>query len=113
MSRVACVFCQIVRGASAEVVATWPDALAIQPLRPVVAGHLLVLPRVHVPDAMTDPVVTAATMQRAASIAHPPCNLITSAGWAATQTVFHLHIHIVPRSDGDGLHLPWTGAPGE
>ena len=36
------------------------------------------------------------------------CNLITSVGAAATQTVKHLHIHIVPRHEGDGLHLPWT-----
>ncbi len=39
-----------------------------------------------------------------------PCNLITSAGREATQTVFHLHIHVVPRRDGDGLALPWTPA---
>jgi diadenosine tetraphosphate (Ap4A) HIT family hydrolase len=36
-------------------------------------------------------------------------NFITSAGRDATQTVFHLHIHIVPRHAGDGLALPWTG----
>ena len=35
-------------------------------------------------------------------------NLITSAGIPATQSVLHLHIHIVPRYENDGLHLPWT-----
>jgi histidine triad (HIT) family protein len=35
-------------------------------------------------------------------------NLITSQGAAATQTVMHLHLHLVPRTDGDGLKLPWS-----
>jgi histidine triad (HIT) family protein len=38
-----------------------------------------------------------------------PCNIITSVGAEATQTVFHLHLHVVPRRFGDGLALPWTG----
>jgi diadenosine tetraphosphate (Ap4A) HIT family hydrolase len=37
------------------------------------------------------------------------CNFITSAGAAATQSVPHLHVHVIPRRDGDGLALPWTG----
>lgn len=39
---------------------------------------------------------------------HEAANLITSRGGAATQTVFHLHVHVVPREAGDGLALPWT-----
>lgn len=104
-----CVFCAIVAGqAPATVVAEWPDALAIVPHRPVVPGHVLVIPRTHVRDFADDPEVTAATMRRAAELARGPANLITSAGEEATQTVFHLHVHIVPRADGDGLPLPWT-----
>jgi histidine triad (HIT) family protein len=48
-------------------------------------------------------------MSAAAELATPPCNIITSAGSDATQTVFHLHLHVVPRRAGDGLALPWTG----
>ena len=68
------------------------------------------LPRVHVPDAGTDPDVTAAVMRRAAELMaeHGAANLITSRGAAATQTVFHLHVHVVPRRPGDGLMLPWS-----
>lgn len=47
-------------------------------------------------------------MYRAAEIAPHPSNLITSAGAEATQSVFHLHVHIVPRGENDGLALPWT-----
>lgn len=105
-----CVFCRIAAGtAAATVVAEWPDAIAIVPLGPVTPGHLLVIPRCHVADATTEPVVTASVMQRALEVAPWPFNLITSAGADATQTVFHLHVHVVPRRPGDGLTLPWTG----
>jgi histidine triad (HIT) family protein len=72
--------------------------------------HLLVLPRVHVADAGCDPEVTAAVMRRAAALMAglPAANLITSKGAEATQTVYHLHVHLVPRVAGDGLPLPWT-----
>jgi histidine triad (HIT) family protein len=105
-----CVFCEIVAGrAPAAIVAEWPDAMAIVPLHEVTPGHLLVIPKGHVSDARVDPIVAGAAFARAASIATGPVNLITSAGSVATQTVFHLHVHVVPRRPGDGLSLPWTG----
>lgn len=104
-----CVFCAIVAGqAPATIVDEWPDAIAIVPHRPVVEGHVLVIPKTHVADFADDPEVTAATMRRVAQIGTVPANVITSAGESATQTVFHLHVHIVPRAFGDGLTLPWT-----
>lgn len=91
------------------------DAYAVmfEPLNPVTRGHRLIVPKLHVCHAAEDPLVTAMTMRLAADLAARerlvPCNLITSVGRAATQTIPHLHIHIVPRRSGDGLHLPWTG----
>jgi histidine triad (HIT) family protein len=112
---IACVFCRIVAGqAPVEITAIWHDAIAIIPLNPVTDGHMLVISRQHVTDAADDPDVTAATMRRAAELAAAsPCNLITSRGSQATQTVFHLHIHVVPRRAGDGLALPWTNKGGD
>lgn len=108
-----CVFCAIVAGrASATIVGRWSDALTFTPRRGgVVPGHMLIVPRVHVADAVEDPMVTAATMARAAEYAGTvgPCNIITSVGREATQTVFHLHIHVLPRRAGDGVMLPWPG----
>ncbi len=107
----ACVFCLIVAGrAPATVVWRWPEVIAIRPRRPVAAGHVLVIPRRHVADVAANPAVSAATMRAAAELAgeHRAANVITSRGSAATQTVFHLHLHVVPRADGDGLPLPWT-----
>ncbi|MFC0533137.1 HIT family protein [Phytohabitans kaempferiae] len=103
-----CVFCAIIAGTEpATIINRWPDAIAIVPRHPVTTGHLLVIPTVHVRDALQDPTVTGTCMSRAAQLARHACNLITSVGSPATQTVFHLHIHIVPRHSGDGLALPW------
>lgn len=77
----------------------------------IAAGHMLIIPRRHVPDFSTDAAASAAVMARAAEIAGDftgPVNLIASRGAAATQTVNHLHLHLVPRRAGDGLALPWT-----
>lgn len=110
-----CVFCAIIRGhAPAEYVHSWPDAIAIVPLAPVTPGHVIVIPRVHVGHFTTDPDVTMRTMARAAMLARKmepagDWNLITSKGKHATQTIRHLHVHLVPRRAGDGLALPWTG----
>lgn len=106
-----CVFCAIVAGtAEATVVRQWTDAVAIRPLNPVTPGHVLVIPNVHVDDVGDDPAVSARAMACAAELAAelPAANVITSKGSAATQTVFHLHVHVVPRAAGDGLPLPWT-----
>ncbi|MFI0742418.1 HIT domain-containing protein [Streptomyces sp. NPDC021100] len=107
-----CVFCRIIAGTEpATVVREWDDALAIMPRGGVNAMHTLVIPRRHVDNAVVDPAITALTMARAAELgAELDCdlNLITSVGPLATQTVPHLHIHLLPRAEGDGLPLPWT-----
>lgn len=111
-----CVFCTIVAGQSpATIVAEWDDAIAFRPLTPVTPGHMLVVPRVHVADAAEDPAVFAATAWRASELAagHLASNIITSAGRAATQSVFHLHVHVVPRSPDDGLMVPWGTVYGD
>lgn len=107
----ACVFCGIVNSGKG-VLRDYPHAVVFEPLNPVVKGHLLVVPKCHVADASADASITAATMAVAAqelALLGRPANLITSIGKEATQSVFHLHVHIVPRVAGDGLALPWTG----
>lgn len=103
-----CPFCGIIAGTiPATVLKDWDMAIAIVPLDPIVDGHILVLPKMHVADFTVLPQATAEVMACAAQLATPPCNLITSAGAEATQSVFHMHVHIVPRSENDGLALPW------
>lgn len=103
-----CPFCEIVAGrAPATIVREWSECVAIVPLKPVVEGHVIVMPKLHVADFTTQPCVSAAVMLCASELAEAPSNIITSAGREATQSVFHLHLHIVPRADDDGLALPW------
>lgn len=114
-----CVFCDIVSGREpAEWVLrpdTWPDAVAFFPLNPVTEGHTLIVPKVHVKDFAEDPEVFAMTARRAAELMRftpRAMNVITSRGREATQSVFHLHLHLVPREKNDGLALPWYSGKG-
>lgn len=106
-----CPFCgRVERG---EYDAGDAFAVTFRPLKPVGPGHRLFVPRVHVADALEDPNVTAMTMRFASEWAAQegvgPCNLITSRGPEASQSVYHLHVHLLPRLKHDGLALPWTG----
>lgn len=88
--------------------------VAFQPLSPVAPGHRLYVPAEHVSDATIDPALFGRIMAEAAHHTRDfyqvaSFNLITSVGRNATQTVRHLHVHAIPRREGDGLLLPWTG----
>lgn len=106
-----CPFCEIAADrAPARIVRRWPDALALHPLNPVTDWHLLVIPVRHVATAATDPHLTGRVASYAAALvaeAGWQANLIANVGPAASATVDHLHWHIVPRTPGDGLALPW------
>jgi histidine triad (HIT) family protein len=109
-----CPFCEIIAGrAPAVILEEWTGAMAIKPLNPVTPGHVLIIPKVHVADFAVSPLVSATVMEYAARFTVEwgvgDANVITSRGAAATQTVEHLHLHVIPRTVGDGLHLPWTG----
>lgn len=108
-----CIFCKIVHGlAPAQIVEEWEEVIAFVPLEPVTKGHILIVPKEHVSDYRQNPRVTGLTAAAAAEYASTikqQSNLITSAGELATQSVFHLHMHVVPRRRGDGLKLPWSG----
>jgi len=110
-----CVFCAKLRSSKPEDSyqdTEFADVVSFEPLNPVVPGHRLFVHRKHTARASEDPMITGRVFEAAATYAtHSPddFNLITSDGFHATQSVYHLHIHYVPRRPGDGLHLPWTG----
>jgi histidine triad (HIT) family protein len=118
-----CIFCKIVAGElPAAVVASDDRALAFLDINPATRGHTLVIPRAHVEDIREidtdDLAATAALAQRIAGRARERLgadgvNLLHSSGSAAWQTVFHFHIHVIPRYLGDPLRLPWVPAPGD
>jgi histidine triad (HIT) family protein len=91
-------------------------------INPATRGHALVIPRRHAANLLQvdaeDLAATVAAAQRLARNASERLgadgvNLINSCGSAAWQTVFHLHIHVIPRYADDPLHLPWIPAPGD
>ena len=113
VSKEPCPFCEIaVELAPATIVEEWASCMAIVPLNPVVPGHVIVFPLDHVVDFAESPAVTGEVARRTAELAKRlglrTANMITSMGEAATQSVFHLHWHLVPRAEDDGLTLPWT-----
>lgn len=108
------MFCDIVVGEAPcprHFAEMGEHSVVFEPLNPVTPGHLLVVPKRHVDNAAEDPKLTAKVMLAASVMAgkFPSANIITSIGAPATQRVHHLHLHVVPRREGDGLHLPWTG----
>ena len=107
----ACVFCQIVAGEiAAQVVLDEPDLLGFLDTRPVFKGHVLLVTREHVdalpdlPARMREPLLEA-TQRLARAVVE---GLGAQGSFVATNTVVsqsvrHLHVHVVPRTKGDGL----------
>lgn len=118
-----CIFCKIVAGdLPATIVDEDERTIAFMDINPATRGHALVIPRAHTPDLLSiDPhelAAVASAAQRLAArakqrLAADGVNLINSCGAAAWQTVFHFHIHVVPRYEGDPLRLPWVPSPGD
>lgn len=113
-----CAFCAIIAGDDASVETIHEDKtwIAFFPVDPATPGHTLVIPRRHVSDLwrleapLSDDLMTAVIrVGRAIQSTLTPegMNLITSAGRTAEQTVFHVHLHIVPRWHKDGFGKIW------
>ncbi len=116
-----CDFCDIARGEDPAWFLYEQDAtVAFLPLKPVVEGHTLVVPREHVTnlweldralagDLIQSIVKIAGAIHRA--LAPDGLNLIQSNGEAASQSVFHVHFHLVPRWKGDKMGEIWPPSP--
>ena len=114
---VVCPFCDIVkRKVPAEVVYETPHTLAFFPLQPATHGHTMVITKEHfdtflgVPRELVPALWQAVTdVGRALNaVLHPEgMNVISSAGAAASQSVFHVHVHLVPRWSNDAVGEIW------
>lgn len=113
-----CVFCKLARGEepTTEIVCEAENWIAFFPLHPATPGHTLIIPRKHVRDLWEadlslgcELMVATVRVGRVIEQVLDPegMNLITSAGTTAEQTVFHLHLHIVPRWHRDGFGQIW------
>jgi histidine triad (HIT) family protein len=123
MSPEDCIFCKIVAGElPATVVDEDEQTIAFMDINPATRGHALVVPRTHAADLMEiEPDQLAAVSAAAQRLARrvkqrlgaDGVNVINSCGAVAWQTVFHFHLHVIPRYQGDPLRLPWQPAPGD
>jgi histidine triad (HIT) family protein len=116
-----CVFCEIVaRRSPASCVAESDIALAFLTTGPLRDGHTLVIPKRHVvelPDASAAEMAAVfglageVARQQRAALGSAGENLLLASGRAAEQSVFHLHVHVVPRREGDGIDMNawWEG----
>jgi histidine triad (HIT) family protein len=118
-----CLFCGIVAGeVPAQIVDSDEHTVAFMDINPATRGHALVVPREHSADLMeiTDEdlertMVAARRLARKMDGTLEPdgFNLLNACRPAAWQTIFHYHLHVIPRYDDDPLKLPWVprGAP--
>jgi histidine triad (HIT) family protein len=116
-----CLFCKIIAGElPATVVSEDERTLSFMDINPATRGHALVVPREHAADLLEigqeDLAAVAAAAKRLAARAKEALgadgvNLINSCGAVAWQTVFHFHVHVIPRYADDPLQLPWLPEP--
>lgn len=122
-----CLFCGIVAGAIPSVKVAEDDVTyAFMDINPASDGHLLVIPKRHStdltdipPDDLSAVTVAAQRIAKAAmaELGAQGVNLLNCCGAVAWQSVFHFHLHVIPRytdKDKDRLGLPWRpGVPGD
>ena len=116
-----CIFCSIASGdGPAEIVQEDEHTVAFMDINPWTRGHALVIPRNHSGDLLEisdeDLARTMAAAKRLAGrleevLDADGINLLNSCGQAAWQSVFHFHVHVIPRYEDDPLQLP--GRPQE
>jgi histidine triad (HIT) family protein len=118
-----CLFCKIVAGElPSQRIDENQRTVAFMDISPATRGHALVVPRNHVTDLLEadpeDVAAVAIAAQRLAGraidrLGADGVNLLNSCGAAAWQTVFHLHMHVIPRYADDPLKLPWVPSQGD
>ncbi|MEV4265352.1 HIT family protein [Kribbella sp. NPDC049584] len=106
-----CLFCSIIAGTTpAQIVLDTPDVVGFLDIRPVFKGHTLIVPRAHVPTMveMSDEVMiplfgAARSVAGAVRTAFGAQGSFVAVNNVVSQSVPHLHVHVVPRTKGDGL----------
>ena len=111
-----CTFCDLIHGAG-EVSICYEDAdaLAFMDIQPVNPGHVLVVPRQHHESLVdTPPELAMHLFQVSMQVANvirkvtkcDDMNIVVNSGKTAGQDVFHYHVHLIPRREGDGFDIP-------
>ncbi len=112
-----CIFCKIANGVfGSATVYEDDDFRAVLDIAPAAKGHVLILPKKHMADLLSvDEDVAKKIVGVASKIANAQkkalgcdgINMLQNSGEAAWQSVFHLHVHLIPRYKGDDIKVPW------
>jgi histidine triad (HIT) family protein len=118
-----CLFCGIVAGdVPAQIVDSDEHTVAFMDINPATRGHSLVVPRTHAADlfeisdedlAHTTLAARRLATKLRAALEPAGFNVLNSCGAAAWQTIFHFHLHVIPRYEDDPLKLPWIPRGGD
>jgi histidine triad (HIT) family protein len=118
-----CIFCKILRGElPGEVVQEDEHTVAFMDINPWTRGHAVVIPRNHsrnlyeIPDEDLERTIVAAkrlALQMRDTLGCDGVNLLNSCEAPAWQTIFHLHVHVIPRYEDDPLQLPTRPQPAD
>jgi histidine triad (HIT) family protein len=118
-----CIFCKVVAGEiPGEQIDSDDRTLTVLDINPATRGHAVVITREHVADLFeVDDENLLAAMRAARRVAErmratlQPAgfNVLHNIGRAAWQSIFHFHVHVIPRYEDDPLQLPWVPGPAD
>jgi histidine triad (HIT) family protein len=118
-----CIFCKVIAGdIPGEIVDSDDRTVTVMDINPATRGHVVVIPREHSESLLTvSEEDLNATMRAARRIAErmqetlSPAgfNVLSNVGRAAWQSIFHFHVHVIPRYPDDPLQLPWLPQPAD
>jgi histidine triad (HIT) family protein len=118
-----CIFCKVIAGElPGEIVDSDDRTVTVMDINPATRGHVVVIPREHTEDLSTvsdeDLVATMHAARRMVerireTLAPAGFNVLNNMGRAAWQSIFHFHVHVIPRYEDDPLQLPWLPRPAD
>ena len=118
-----CIFCKVLAGdIPSEMVDSDDRTVAVMDINPATRGHVVVMPREHSENLMTvseeDLNATMTSARRIAArmqeaLSPDGFNVLNNVGRAAWQSIFHFHVHVIPRYHDDPLQLPWLPEPAD
>jgi histidine triad (HIT) family protein len=118
-----CIFCKVIAGEiPGEIVDSDEKTVTVMDINPATRGHVVVIPREHAENLMSvsedDLAATLAAVRRITermqeTIEPAGFNVLNNMGRAAWQSIFHFHVHVIPRYADDPLQLPWLPEPAD
>jgi histidine triad (HIT) family protein len=118
-----CIFCKVVAGEiPGEIVDSDDSTVTVMDINPATRGHVVVMPREHAENLLTvseeDLSATMRAVRRIVermqqTLSPAGFNVLNNMGRAAWQSIFHFHVHVIPRYADDPLQLPWLPEPAD